>query len=226
MISKKDLLSSAATIIVILLLTLCGGNTITNAQTKGKAFAHYPIPDSVFARMQGRSYRKGCTVKRSDLRLVSVLHVDAKGDTKDGLLVCHRDIADDAVAIFRELYEAKYPIESIRLIDDFDGDDNRSMEANNTSCFNFRPAVGSSRLSKHATGHAIDINPRYNPYVKTLKNDKQKILPANGKDYANRNKKFAYKIERNDACHKAFTKRGFRWGGAWKSLKDWQHFER
>ncbi len=188
-------------------------------------FRHVAIPDSIFERMQGRSYKKGCTIKRSDLRLALVKHVDAEGTTKEGRLVCHKDIADDVVEIFRELYEMRYPIESIRLIDDFDGDDNRSMEANNTSCFNFRAAAGSKRLSKHATGHAIDINPRYNPYMKTLKNGKTRILPSNGKDYVNRTRKFKYKITKGDACHRAFVSRGFTWGGNWRSLKDWQHFE-
>ncbi len=211
---------------VLLLLILCLSDTTSNAQSKEKAFAHYPIPDSVFARMKGLSYKEECTVKRSELRYVRVLHVDAEGRTLQGEMVCHRDIADDVVAIFRELYEARYPIERMRLIDDYMADDERSMEANNTSCFNFRKAVGSHRLSRHATGHAIDINPQYNPYVKKTAAGKTICQPKSGRPYADRSKTFKYKITRGDACHKAFTKRGFRWGGAWRSLKDWQHFEK
>ena len=60
----------------------------------------------------------------------------------------------------------QYPIESIRLIDDYGADDTKSMEANNTSAFNYRIVEGTSHLSKHAYGRAIDINPRVNPFVK------------------------------------------------------------
>ncbi len=214
-------------LLAILSVQLCAQtNGRSKTCSKVEAFYHSPIPDSIFALMQGKSFKTDCTITRSELRYVRVLHINAKGETLNGELVCHKDIADDLVEIFRELYHARYPIERIRLIDEYNADDNRSMEANNTSCFNFRRAVGSSRLSKHATGHAVDINPLYNPYVKKSSRGKTIIQPQKGSRYADRTKSFQYKIMRYDACYKAFTKRGFRWGGAWRSLKDWQHFEK
>lgn len=86
-------------------------------QSEVEAFRLRPVPDSIFTLMQGRSYPQGCMVKRSDLRYVEVLHYDAQGRVKRGELVCHRSIAADLVSIFRELYKARYPIESMRLID-------------------------------------------------------------------------------------------------------------
>lgn len=205
------------------------GNTVhsdiqSNKQNIMQSFAHYPIPDSVFTLMRGRSYKEGCPVKRDELRYVRVLHVNAKGKTIQGEMICHRDIADKVVEIFRELYEARYPIERMRLVDHYDADDELSMRANNTSCFNFRTALGSKRLSRHATGHAIDINPLYNPYVKTS-GGTTICQPEGSLPYADRTKTFEYKVSQGDACHQAFIKRGFKWGGAWRTLKDWQHFE-
>ena len=66
----------------------------------------------------------------------------------------------------------------------------------------------------------------YNPYVKTNKNGKIIISPEKGKKYADRKQSFPYKIDKNDLCYKEFIKHGFIWGGAWKSLKDYQHFEK
>jgi len=82
------------------------------------------------------------------------------------------------------------------------------------------------KLSNHSKGLAIDINPLYNPYVKTNKNGKIIISPEKGKKYADRKQSFPYKIDKNDLCYKEFIKHGFIWGGAWKSLKDYQHFEK
>lgn len=184
------------------------------------------LSNEVFSRMMGRSYPEGCTVARSDLRLLSVLHCDADGHTKQGQMVCNKAIATDLLDIFQRLYEARYPIERMTLIDDFDADDERSMTANNTSCFCFRQIAGSKRLSKHALGMAVDINPLYNPCVKKKADGKTIIQPAAGTRYANRKRPSSYRLERGDLCHRLFLEHGFRWGGDWNTTKDYQHFER
>jgi hypothetical protein len=171
--------------------------------------------------MLGKSFPEGCTVRRADLRYLTVRHYDAEGQVHTGHLVCNQLIADDLVDIFRRLYEARYPIERVQLIDDFDADDERSMAANNTSCFCYRVVAGSNRLSKHAQGLAIDINPLYNPCVKGLN-----VQPSNGRRYADRTRTFPYKIVKGDLLWRLFTEHGFTWGGSWRSLKDWQHFEK
>ena len=131
-------------------------------------FVAMDIPDSIFRCMVGKTYRKGCSIARSDLRYLRLLHRDAKGRIILGEMVCHRSVAEDLTAIFRQLYHERYPIERMRLADVYDGDDNRSMAANNTSCFNFRRVQGSTRPSAHSRGMAVDINPLYNPFVPTL----------------------------------------------------------
>jgi hypothetical protein len=145
--------------------------------------------------------------------------------THIGELIVNKGIASDIVDIFRELYEKKYPIEQMVLVDEYDADDNTSMAANNTSSFNYRPVPGSTHLSKHALGLAIDINPLYNPYIQYTKKDTV-ILPLEGSKYADRTLDCPYYINKNDLCYKAFTKRGFTWGGFWKTEPDYQHFQK
>lgn len=183
------------------------------------------IPDDIFAKMQGKSYKDDCTVPREDLRYVHVLHMGFDGEVKAGELVVSRKIADDVLEIFEELYKADYPIEKVRLVDEYDADDEASMSDNNSSAFNFRFISHTTRISKHGLGMAVDINTRYNPYVKTV-NGKLSIEPANGADYVDRSKDFPHKIDHDDLCYKLFTEHGFSWGGDWTHSKDYQHFER
>lgn len=198
--------------------------TVTYLYKEG--FYSEKISSAVEKRMLGKSYKKNEVISLSDLRYVRVLHYNYNGKIKSGELVVHKKIEKKVVKIFYELYQNKYPIQRMRLIDDYNADDNKSMEQNNTSAFNFRKAVGSTNLSKHAYGLAIDINPRINPYVKN-----GTILPKNGKTYVQRDTSLCtgkYKdnmIQKNDIVYKIFTKYGFTWGGDWYSLKDYQHFQ-
>ena len=196
-------------------------------------FSIHSIPDTIFALMQGRSYKRDCTVARSSLRYILCLHRDDGGRSIVGEMVVNKSIAADVVEIFRRLYEADYPIERMRLIDYWDADDERAMTANNSSSFNFRFISHTRKVSKHGMGLAIDINPLYNPYTKTLRGGKTNasagktiVEPAAGRPYLDRNRKFKYKITRGDLCYRLFRKYGFRWGGDWKTMKDYQHFEK
>ena len=189
-------------------------------------FSIHAIPDTIFALMQGRSYKRDCTVARSSLRYILCLHRDDGGRSIVGEMVVNKNIAADVVEIFRRLYEAGYPIERMRLIDYWDADDERAMTANNSSSFNFRFISHTKKVSKHGMGMAIDINPLYNPYTKTLRGGKTIVEPAASRPYLDRNRKFKYKITRGDLCYRLFRKYGFRWGGDWKTMKDYQHFEK
>ena len=191
-----------------------------------RCFASMSISDAVFSRIYGNSYKKDCRVLRSSLRYLHLLHYTEDGRIKLGEMICHKDIADDLTDIFRKLFEAKYPIENMQLIDNYGADDIRSMGHNNTTCFNYRTVAGSKKLSNHSLGKAVDINPLYNPYVKRRKDGTYKVSPEKGRQYADRTKTFKYKIDRNDLAYRLFKQHGFRWGGDYRSLKDYQHFEK
>ena len=187
-------------------------------------FTISPIPDDIFAKMQGKSFKDNCTVPREDLRYLKVLHVGFDGKTHTGELVVSRLIADDVLDIFKQLYKAQYPIERIALIDEYDGDDEQSMSDNNTSAFNFRTIAGTDIVSEHGMGLAVDVNPFYNPQVKETENGVE-VSPEDAISYADRSGDFLYKIDHEDLCYKLFTEHGFEWGGDWETGKDYQHFE-
>lgn len=195
-------------------------------QASAQQFTADTLTNEVFARMKGKSFAEDCSVSRAELRYLRVSHYDAEGRVRQGELVCHRAIAADLLDIFRELYRHRYPIERMTLIDDYDADDEQSMRANNTSCFNYRKVAGSRRLSAHSRGMAIDINPLYNPCVRKGRDGRTTIQPSTARRYADRKRAFRYKLVAGDLCHRLFLEHGFEWGGAWRSLKDYQHFEK
>lgn len=217
-------------------------NTITDQKTETEdvaihqdriiykeGFFYEPLTDSVKERITGISYpENGCTVPYEDLNYVGIQYIDFNGQAQSGELICNKAVAQDMVEIFYELYQNDYRLERVRLIDEYDGDDTASMADNNTSCFNYRVVDGTTNLSKHAYGLAIDVNPYYNPYVVFGKNadGSDYISPPGSEVYADRSQSFAYKIDENDLCYRLFTEHGFTWGGNWNSTKDYQHFQK
>lgn len=202
--------------------------------TYQKGFYYEPVSDSLQRYMTGVSYpavsddagKSALVITFEELSYVHILHYDFDGNLAEGELICNQGIAQDLVEIFYELYLNEYQLESVLLIDTFDGDDIASMEADNTSCFNYRVVAGSSSISRHAYGLAIDINPLYNPYVKYEKDGTGTISPDTAASYADRSANFPYKIDENDLCYKLFIQHGFTWGGNWNNVKDYQHFQK
>jgi len=176
--------------------------------------------------MQGRTYPTDCPIAREDLRYLTVLHRNAEGQALVGEMIVGARVADDVLEILRGLFKAGYPIERMRLVDLYDGDDEASMRANNSSCFNFRYISTTRTVSKHGRGEAVDINPLYNPSRRTLADGTELVEPATGAPYLDRSGDFPYKIERGDVCWRLFREHGFVWGGGWARRKDYQHFEK
>lgn len=208
---------------VALLLSHClAGNPSTHAG----CFEAMALPDSIVARMQGRSLPQGADVNLDELRYLRLSYIGYDGREHVGEMVCNKRIADDLLYVFRHLYEEAYPIASMRLIDDFDADDERSMRANNTSCFCYRTVAGSAKLSKHSMGLAVDINPLQNPCVRRRRDGTTTVEPATAKPYVRRRPRQKYMIDTSDKAYRLFRERGFKWGGAWRTVKDYQHFEK
>ena len=187
----------------------------------GPVFEMSLIPAETEARMRGISYPEGADIQITELRYLKLSYVDFDGEEQVGEMICNQAIARDLLDIFRALYEARYPIRSIRLVDEFGGDDVASMEADNTSCFNYRMISGTRILSRHAKGLAVDVNPLENPCVRP-----SRVSPPGGAPYADRARDFPHKIDTDDLCYRLFKEHGFSWGGAWRTVKDYQHFEK
>lgn len=165
------------------------------------------------------SWRPGCPVPVEQLRAIDVTHFGNDGAVHTGRLIVAADRAQQVVDILRDIYAAKFPIERMEPIDVYGGDDNRSIKANNTSAFNCRAVTGGTGWSEHAYGRAIDVNPFVNPYVKG-----STVLPPEAAPYTNRSRNDPGMIHNGDAVVDAFAVRGWKWGGYWSSLKDYQHF--
>jgi len=184
-------------------------------------FSYDEITDDVKKRINGLSYKDNCTVPYEDLRILRLAYVDFDGQKRQGEMICNVAVAKELLVIFRELYSAGYAFTDISLVDEYDADDRASMTANNTSCFNYRTVSGSKKLSNHAYGLAVDVNPLLNPYVRG-----KYFSPANAGDYVDRTRAFTGKIDKNDLCYELFCLFGWQWGGNWSSEKDYQHFEK
>ncbi|MBR2811184.1 MAG: M15 family metallopeptidase [Solobacterium sp.] len=208
------------------LTLLMAGCTAKNNEPSSADDSFYmtEITDDIFARMEGKSFSDDCTLSRDDLRYLHVLHKDIDGNTHEGEMVVNMHIAKDVLEILKQLYENDYPIEKIRLINEYDAIDELSTEDNNSSCFCFRFISHTTRISKHGYGLAVDINTLYNPYTKIV--DGERIIePVTGEPYLDRDAEFDYKIVKGDLCYNLFIEHGFEWGGEWEDRKDYQHFE-
>ena len=211
-------------VLLLSLYLLSVQNTVNALTFKTDGFSVTTIDDTSFARMKGKTYKDNCTVPLSELRHVKVLYKNKEQQTLKGEIICNKHIADDVAEIFYELYKANYPIEKIRLMDDYNADDETAMRDNNTSSFNFRFISHSTKVSKHGLGLAVDLNTLYNPFVLTV-DGKLHVEPSTALNYVDRSKNFDYMIDENDLAYKLFIQHGFEWGGHWKTRKDYQHFE-
>lgn len=152
------------------------------------------------------------------LSLIDVQYYSFDGKLHQGQLVVHNDVKQDVIEIFNVIKEIKYPVNKVLPIVLYDWTDNASMDDNNTSAFNYRFIAGTKRLSNHAFGKAVDINPINNPYITS----EGKIIPSAG-SYDTDN--FATFSDEHPVV-KAFKEKGWRWGGNFNSYKDYHHFDK
>ena len=187
---------------------LNGTSQLEDRIVLAEGFYYEPISDDLRRYMTGISYPvtegedavTDPAITFAELRYLHILHYNFDGETAQGELVCNAAIAQDLVEIFHELYCNEYQLEKVLLIDTYDGNDNASMEDNNTSCFNYRVVKGTTKLSRHAYGLAVDVNPLYNPYITYEKDGTEQVSPVSALPYADRSARFAYKIDKEDLC--------------------------
>jgi hypothetical protein len=173
----------------------------------------------VDSRMRLADALAGCRAPariRRSLALVTVRHIGFDGRRHTGQIVVRRDLAREVAAIFGDLERARFPIERVVPVVRYRWSDAASMAANNTSGFNYRRKPGETGLSRHAYGAAMDINPMLNPYVRG-----RTVLPRG----ARRRPRSPGTIVDGPVV-RAFTRRGWRWGGHFRGHKDWQHFDK
>ena len=182
-----------------------------------------PIIDSNITL--SKALRKFAPLKfKARQRMIGVLYYSFDGKVHKGQIVIEQRLVKDVREVFRVILNSGFPVQSVIPISDdrffkngeWNSDD-QSMLSNNTSGFNYRTVTGGKKLSKHSYGFAIDINPVQNPYFKG------KVVLPEGAIY---NPSKPGTLTSDCVVVKTFIRLGWDWGGNWKSLKDYQHFEK
>lgn len=166
------------------------------------------------------SWNPACPVSWRELALVQFTHVDFQGRLREGSLVVLAELAPAVLEIMDLALTLRFPIHIAVPIDAFFGDDDASMSANNSSGFNFRPIAGTSQLSLHLLGRAVDINPVLNPYQQ----QDLRWSPPEGVRHLDRSKPVPGMFTPGHPIVAAFEEHGFEWGGTWER-PDYHHFQ-
>jgi hypothetical protein len=182
----------------------------------GFASAIEPVPADVLARS---TWEPGCPVTADELAYVRVTFRGFDDARHTGELLVNAAAADDLVEVFRTLYRADFPLEELRITTRAELDAAPTGDGNNSGAFVCRPSVGSSEFSQHAYGLAIDLDPFQNPYERG-----DLVIPELASTYLDRDRVRPGMITADGPVVRAFAAIGWQWGGAWNSLKDYQHF--
>ncbi|KKB96221.1 hypothetical protein SZ25_00692 [Candidatus Arcanobacter lacustris] len=210
----------------LILTALLINGTAYSAQNNPKdtLFSISSVPNNIKEDMIKKNiWNKNCPVDIQRLKLLNISYYDFDGnDHSDGKMIVLDKIAEKVSKVFKELYKQKFPIAKIKLINDYNGDDELSMADNNSSAFMCREITGGGRISLHSYGVAIDINPIQNPFI-SIDNLEIKISPKEGANFINRRNMRPGMIE---PVVDIFTNNGFSiWGGTWNDPVDWMHFQ-
>jgi hypothetical protein len=190
------------------------------AATASFSFSAQTLSGAVRHRLYGSSWHPGCPVALGDLRYVRLSYFGFDGAVHGGALVVNRDAVRAVRIAFGDLFAHRFPIRRMHLVDDYGASDYRSIEADNTSAFNCRPATGATRWSEHAYGRAVDVNTIENPYVYA----NGTTTHAASRPYLDRSRHRKGMAYAGGVLVRAFAKAGWGWGGSWPGPTDYQHF--
>ncbi|WP_235561987.1 M15 family metallopeptidase [Marmoricola sp. Leaf446] len=185
----------------------------------GRGFASRvvsPTPQRVVRRS---TWRPGCPVGPADLAWVRLTFRGFDGERHTGELLVAARVAEDLVGVFRRLWEARFPMEELRITRRDELDAPPTGDGNTTGALACRPVRGSSVTSQHALGLAVDVNPFQNPYRRG-----DDVLPELASAYLDRDRVRPGVITPDGPVVAAFAAIGWEWGGDWRTLEDYQHF--
>ena len=201
-------------IIILVISGTCFGYEINNIGINDTSEIIIDCNFSLKAALNGKNIPEYI---KKDLRILSVQYFSFDDKLHQGQSIIHKNLVNDLKQIFSLIKKIKFPIAKVIPIVKYNWNDEKSMEDNNTSAFNYRFVKGTNKLSYHAKGRAIDINPKLNPQVR-----KKIKVPKN----SNYNSITPGTLFNDSPIVKEFKKLGWRWGGNWRSVKDYQHFEK
>ena len=202
--------------------TLCEGFTSGEISANLKS-----VMNNNSFKMYSSDGKENDWVRFEDLRYLKLKYLGFDDKIHNGEMVVHESIAKEVLEIFKELLDGKFPIYQMKLIDNYNSDDEASMSANNTSCLRMDDDSFARRRPWHAIGLAIDINPMNNPCSYPMaETDEPKFVPHNASKYLDRTLSEKGMIKKGETCYNAFTKRGWEWGGSWTDPVDLHHFQK
>jgi peptidoglycan LD-endopeptidase CwlK len=152
------------------------------------------------------------------LSMIDVLYYSFDGKKHKGQIIVANDLEDDVYEIFSFIEKIKFPVGKVIPIIEYNWQDQESMADNNSSGFNYRVIEGTTKLSLHSLGRAVDINPLQNPVIYP----DGRIAPAAG-EYS---PKQAGTFDDHHPIVEEFLKHGWYWGGNFEQPKDYHHFEK
>ena len=170
-------------------------------------------------RRMGRTWSPSCPVGLAHLRYLTLTFEGFDRRPHTGELVVNASVARGVVGVFRRLYAARFPLEEMRLVTTADLDAPPTGDGDNTAAYVCRTTRGSSVLSAHAYGLAIDVNPFLNPYRKG-----DLVLPELASAYLDRSWRRPGMVLRGGVVTRAFAAAGWTWGGDFASVSDLMHF--
>lgn len=177
----------------------------------------HTVPDDVAARS---SWEQQCPVALDDLAYITMTYWGFDQRPHNGEMLIHRDLAEEVVDVFEQIYDARFPIEEMRVISRAERDAHTTGDHNITSGFTCRRVVGAATVwSEHAKGLAVDINPFHNPFIKG-----EELFPELSEAYLDRAWERPGMINDDSFIVDAFKDLGWTWGGDWTGREDWMHF--
>jgi hypothetical protein len=184
-----------------------------------------PIPPAVESEMRGTTWKPGCPVPISGLRLLRFNYLGFDDVVKRGELVVNAGVADDVLWVFHQLFDARFPLRKVGLARKYvAGKEDPNDRHDVTASFNCRPAITpsgpTSTFSQHAYGLAVDVNPLQNPEV----GPNGEVRNNFARVYRDRSLQKPGMIHPGDVVVRSFAAIGWKWGGYWSSFKDYMHF--
>lgn len=177
-----------------------------------------PVTPAIRRRM-GATWSPRCPVPLDGLRYLTMGFRGFDGEAHTGEMVIAATEAEDVVSVFRALFAADFPIEEMRLPTTADVEAHPTGDGNNTAGLVCRATTGGTSWSAHAYGLAIDLDPFQNPYEKG-----DVVLPELASAYLDRSWVRPGMVLADSLVVREFARIGWSWGGAWSTLKDYQHF--
>lgn len=160
----------------------------------------------------------GCPVPYDELRMVWVTYIDFHGVAHEGSITVNASIAERTQTIFHTLYDRRFRIQAMSpMAVNMPG---RTSFTIVTGGYNCRPITGGTKLSQHAYGLAVDVNPEQNPLLTYGRSTMTTARP-----YLNRRAYRMGMVHGGAGVATVFTANGLHWAGNWSAARhDLMHF--